>query len=190
VVFEHFDRSVYSAYARLVALCIAARMRQADDGAWVAWPGLSTIARAAGVNTSTVQRVLARELVDGPRPLFARTRGLPVTRRGKTYARHRSFVYVFVRNPEAFAVERDRARLARPPKPPKPKRDGSNLRRKPPDPAPPTPTDPIQRVRAIEHAARSVLKMMPRATVPDLSQADRTRAQIAAWRTEQTTAES
>lgn len=188
-LFEYFsgkDERPHSAHARLIGLFIAKRMRRYDCGTVAAWPSLKTIARDTGLNVTTVRRVLTRELVEGPLPLFAvLPRGTPLVWKGERYSRHKSAVYVFVSDPAAFAAERDRLRAAAPARAPKPPRAYCNL---------PGRTVPAARVSARSHApvdvrlsaltasAETLLRRRPKAAPPDPDQEERTRRQIADWR--------
>jgi hypothetical protein len=111
-------------------------MQRDDAGEWSCWWGQAKLAQLAGVSITTIQRVMARELVDGPRPLLKRQRAATVTRRGES-KRHASYTYCYVWTPETFAIRRDLARSQRTPAPAKVKRP-SNLARhaKPPDRVP------------------------------------------------------
>ena len=102
------DRNApYSAAERWVVLMIVRRMRlNPADGEYASFPSMRDIARRSGLNVSTVKRLLKAHC-DGPLPLLCRTRP------GETFGRrHRSYRFVLVRHPEAFARARDQKRLA------------------------------------------------------------------------------
>jgi hypothetical protein len=96
------DGALYSAAERFMVLVIVRAMKE-DKGEFSCFLSLPTIARRSGVSVRTAERLLERHC-KVPAPLLARS--YPGTTRGHV---HRCARFTLVRNPEAFAQNRDHA---------------------------------------------------------------------------------
>ncbi|MEO8481537.1 MAG: hypothetical protein ABI634_04955 [Acidobacteriota bacterium] len=107
-LFPKRGRAPYATLERLLAVVVVRAMSlDVETGDWNCFVSYPTLARWSGMSVASVKRMLQKH-VDGPAPLFFRTR----TRQTRGH-RHDCYRFTAVRHPERFAAARDAARAER-----------------------------------------------------------------------------